>query len=107
IEALEDVLETDALVVVETASDADTLALRDEDDETARERDLRREPCSLGLHRILDRLDKDLLAAAEQVLDPLAVPLALELGGDDLVDVEEAVLLEADLDERGLHPREH
>ena len=27
----------------------------------------------------------------------------LELGADDLVDVEEAVLLEADLDERGLH----
>ena len=34
------------------------------------------------------------------------VPLALELGHDDLVDVEEAVLLEADLDERGLHARE-
>ena len=31
---------------------------------------------------------------------------ALELGRDDLVDVEEAVLLEADLDERGLHARE-
>ena len=31
---------------------------------------------------------------------------ALELGDDDLVDVEEAVLLEADLDERGLHARE-
>ena len=29
---------------------------------------------------------------------------ALELGADDLVDVEEAVLLEADLDERRLHP---
>ena len=29
---------------------------------------------------------------------------ALELRADDLVDVEEAVLLEADLDERGLHP---
>jgi hypothetical protein len=28
----------------------------------------------------------------------------LELRADDLVDVEEAVLLEADLDERGLHP---
>ena len=35
-----------------------------------------------------------------------AVALALELGDDDLVDVEEAVLLEADLDERGLHPRQ-
>ena len=35
------------------------------------------------------------------------VPLALELGHDDLVDVEEAVLLEPDLDERGLHPGQH
>ena len=33
--------------------------------------------------------------------------LALELGRDHLVHVEEAVLLEADLDERGLHAREH
>ena len=32
------------------------------------------------------------------------VALALELGHDDLVDVEEAVLLEPDLDERCLHP---
>ena len=31
---------------------------------------------------------------------------ALELGDDDLVDVEEAVFLESDLDERGLHPRQ-
>ena len=30
----------------------------------------------------------------------------LELGRDDLVDVQETVLLEADLDERGLHARE-
>ena len=33
--------------------------------------------------------------------------LALELGRDDLVDVEEAVLLEADLDERGFHTRQN
>ena len=43
----------------------------------------------------------------EEVLDPLAVPaLALELGHDDLVDVQEAVLLEADVDEGGLHARQ-
>ena len=39
----------------------------------------------------------------DQVLD-LAAVAPLELRADDLVDVEEAVLLEADLDERGLHP---
>ena len=35
------------------------------------------------------------------------MPLSLQLGRHDLVDVEEAVLLEADLDERGLHPGQH
>ena len=42
------------------------------------------------------------LAALDQILDLAAVAL-LELRADDLVDVEEAVLLEADLDERRLH----
>ena len=51
---------------------------------------------------------RSVLAAADQVLDALAVvALALELGRDDLVDVEEAVLLEADVDERGLHAGQH
>ncbi len=35
------------------------------------------------------------------------VALPLELRDDDLVHVEEAVLLEADLDERGLHAGKH
>jgi hypothetical protein len=93
--------------VVEPARDAEPLALRDEDEEAAGKRDLGREPRALRLHRVLDRLHHDLLAAGDQVGDLLAVPLALELGHDDLVDVQEAVLLEADLDERGLHARQH
>ena len=95
-----------ALVVVEPARDAEAVAVRLVDDEAAGERDLGREPRALRLHRVLDRLHHDRLATADQVLDLLAVTLALELGRDDLVDVEEAVLLEADLDERGLHPRQ-
>ena len=80
--------------------------MRHVDDEAAGQRDLGREPRALRLHRVLDRLDEDLLAALDQILD-LARPLAaLELGPDDLVDVEEAVLLEPDLDERGLHARQ-
>ena len=90
--------------VVEPARDSEALALRDEDEEASGQRDLRRQPRALRLHRVLDRLDEDLLAARDQVGDLLAVALALELGDDDLVDVEEAVLLEADLDECGLHP---
>ncbi len=105
LELLEDVLQARALVVVEPARDAEALALRDEDDEAAGQRDLRRQAGALRLHRVLHRLDEDRLALADQVLD-LAAVAALELGADDLVDVEEAVLLEADLDERGLHPRQ-
>ncbi len=97
----------DALVVLQPARDAEALAARDEDDEAAGERDLGRQPGALRLHRVLDRLDEHLLAAAQQVLDLAAVRAAFQLRRDDLVDVEEAVLLEADLDERGLHPGQH
>ena len=81
--------------------------MRDEDDEAAGQRDLGRQARALRLHRVLDRLDEHVLAALDQILDLARALAALELGADDLVDVEEAVLLEADLDERGLHPRQH
>ena len=61
---------------------------------------------ALRLHRILDGLDEHRLAALDQILDLARALAALELRADDLVDVEEAVLLEADLDERGLHARQ-
>jgi hypothetical protein len=78
--------------------------VRHEDDEAAGKRDLGREPRALRLHRVLDRLDEYLLAPADQVGDPApARPAALELRADDLVDEQEAVLLETDLDERCLH----
>ena len=80
--------------------------MRDVDDEAAGQRDLGGEPRSLGLHRVLDRLDEDVLASLDQVLDLAGALAPLELGADDLVDVEEAVLLEADLDERRLHARQ-
>src|SRR5439155_15498199 len=93
---------------VEPPRDAEAVAVRLVDDEAAGQRDLGREPRALRLHRILDGLHHDRLAAADQVLDLLAVPrLALQLRRDDLVDVEEAVLLETDLDEGGLHAGQH
>ena len=104
---LEDRLQAVALVVLEAPRDAEALAVRDVDDEAAGQRDLGREPRALRLHRVLDRLDEDLLAALDQILDLARALAALELGADDLVDVEEAVLLEADLDERGLHAGQH
>src|SRR5439155_12694210 len=56
--------------------------------------------------RILHRLDENLLAPAYEVGDLPVAAATLELRRDDLVDVEEPVLLESDLDERGLHPRQ-
>ena len=103
VERLDDVLQPRPLGVLEPPRHAESLAVRDEDHESAGQRDLRRQPRALRLHRVLDRLDEQLLAAGDQVLDLLSMSLAFELGHDDLVDVEEAVLLEADLDERRLH----
>ena len=104
LELAEDVLEPRALLVVEPARDAEALALRDEDDEPAGQRDLRRQARPLRLHRILHRLDEDRLPTLDQILDLTGALAPFELRADDLVDVEEAVLVEADLDERGLHP---
>ncbi len=106
IEVLDDVLQTVALGVLEPSRDAGALPVRDVDEEAAGQRDLGREPRALRLHRILDRLHHDRLAALDQVLDLARALPALELRADDLVDVEEPVLLEPDLDERGLHARQ-
>src|SRR5262249_43756290 len=70
---------------------------------------------ALGPDRILGRLHDDLLSGLQQVGDlwPAAAPAAppapgrLAVGRDDLVDVQEAVLLEPDVDERRLHARKH
>ena len=107
LELLDDLLQARPLRVVEASGDAQALAVRDVDEEPAGKRDLRRQARALRLHRVLHRLDEQLLAARDQVLDLLPVPLALELRHDDLVDVEEPVLLEADLDERSFHARKH
>src|SRR5439155_1440995 len=86
-----------ALVVLQPARDAEALAVRHEDDEPSGQRDLHRQPRALRLHRVLDGLDEDLLPAAQQVLDALALAVALERRADDLVHVQKAVALEVDL----------
>ena len=90
-----------ALVVGEPLADADPVAVGHVDHEAAGQRELHRQARALGAHRVLGRLHQHLVAALEQLGD---LPLALrDPEGDDLVDVQEPVLLEADLDERGLH----
>ncbi len=100
-----------ALLVLEPPRDADSLAGGRVDHVAAGDGDLHREPGALGLQRVLDDLDDDLLPGREQVGDPRPrgsgpSPAAhlLLAGDDDLVDVQEAVLVEADVDEGGLEP---
>ena len=97
-----------ALGVGEPPADPDAAALRRVDEVAAGDRDVHREPRSLALQRVLDYLDEDLLAGFDQLVDPASGTAAalrrlLAAGQDDLVDVQEAVALEADVDEGGLH----
>ena len=102
-----------ALPVVQAPRDPDALAGRRVDHVAAGDRQLHREPGALRLERVLDDLHDDLLAGLQQRGDVLrlaaAAPAArrLDAGEHDLVDVQEAVLLEADVDERRLQAGEH
>ena len=97
-----------ALLVVEAARDADALALGHVHQVAAGDRQLHGQARPLGLQRVLDGLDQDLLAGLEQLGDALALaagaPAAghLDAGDDHVVGVQEAVLLQADVHERGL-----
>ncbi len=102
-----------ALLVVEPAGDADALAVGGEDHVAPGDREVHREPGALRLQRVLDDLHDDLLPGLEHLGDlPAVAALAataarrLDAGEHDLVDVQEPVLLEADVDEGGLEAGE-
>ena len=99
-----------ALLVVEALGHPDALARGRVDHVATGDGELHRQAGALRLQRVLDDLHDDLLAGLEQVGDLLAALLApaaprrLDARQHDLVDVEEAVLVQADVDERGLQP---
>ena len=64
VEALDLLAQPLALLVVEALGDADALARRGVDHVAAGDRQLHRQPRALGLQRVLDDLDDDLLARA-------------------------------------------
>ncbi len=102
-----------ALRVVEALGDTHTLTGGRVDHVAPGDRQVHRKARALRLERVLDDLDDDLLSRLEDVADPLAPVLAAAAAWDldarqhDLVDVQEAVLLQADVDERRLEPVEH
>jgi hypothetical protein len=97
-----------ALGFGEPPADADAASLRRVDEVAAGDREVHREPGALRLQRVLDRPARGSPARLDQLVDAAAAAAAalrrlLAVGQDDLVDVEEAVALEADVDEGGLH----
>src|SRR5947209_6085710 len=79
-----------------------------EDHVAACDRELHREPSSLALERVLDDLHDDLLPRLEHVRDlatlargAAATAGHVDTGEHDLIDVQEAVLVEPYVDERG------
>ena len=102
-----------ALGVLQPPRHADALAGGRVDHVAPGDRQLHRQARALRLQGVLDDLHDDLLPGLEQVGD-LAPPAAaapalgrLHAGQHDLVDVQEAVLLEADVDERRLEAGQH
>ena len=97
-----------ALLVIEATGHADALAVGGQDHIAPGDGQIHRQPGALGLQWVLDHLDDDVLPRLEHVGDlaALAGPAAsapgrIDAGEHDLVDVEKAVLLQADVDERG------
>ena len=101
---LEQVAQAVALVALELLGDADAVAAGRQHHEAAGQRHVHREAGALRAHRVLRDLDEHVLAGLDQLLDALGAALAVvQLGEDDLGDVEEAVLREPDVDEGRLH----
>ena len=91
--------------------DADVIVLRQEDEEAPGDRDLRRQPRALGADRILDHLHRQRLPFEDDALDRRRrhgagrmVAARRPAVDEDVGNVQERGALEADLDERRLHP---
>ena len=99
-----------ALLVLQPARDADALARGRVDHVAPGDRELHAQPRALGLQRVLDDLDDDLLPGLEQIGDARAAAATalglLDARQHDLVDVQEPVLVEPDVDEGRLESGE-
>ncbi len=96
-------------LVPDPLGDADVRVLRQVDEQSSGKADLRRKAGALGADRVLDHLHEQRLPLVQDLLDrtrvAAAVPVLPML--PDVGDVQERRPLEADLDERALHPGEH
>ena len=106
--------------VGDAPGDPDLPNARKVDESASRQRQVRRHARALSRERILRDLDDDLLPLLQEVVDARAVRAKLALGvragvlrieirgaRQNVLDVEKRVPLEADRDERRLHPGQH
>ena len=96
-------------LVADPLRDADVRVLRQVDEKPSGEADLRGKAGALGADRVLDHLDEQRLALVQDLLDRARVAAAVAVLPmlPDVGDVQERRALEADLDERALHSRQH
>jgi hypothetical protein len=108
LDLLHDPTEPVSLAVGELAGDAEQVGVRGEHHVAAGEREVHRQPGTLGAHRILGDLHEHLLAGLERVLDALRLALLeVQLVVEHLAGVEHAVAALPDVEERRFHPRQH
>ncbi len=109
-QALQPRLELHALALaLDALRNADVRILRQVDQQAPGDADLRRQPRALGAQRILDHLHQQRLALEQQLLDRRRVARALGVGArlPEVGHVKEGGALQADVDEGGLHARQH
>ena len=94
------VAQTLSLTLPEPAGHAHSAPARHVHEVAPGETDLGAQPGALVSHRILDDLHQDLLAVLQRVADAPGALLTLRRG--DLVHVQKAVLLQPEVDERGV-----
>ena len=104
---LEDLLQARALGVGELARDAVHGAAGHVDEVAAGERDLAREACALVADGVLRDLDEHPVAGLERQLDAARLVAGLDGIPVHLAGVQDGVAAATDVDEGGLHAREH
>jgi len=76
-----------------------------QDEEAARQRDLRGEPSALAADRVLRHLDEDRLTVLQHMLDPGRRAIQILGRPVHLTGVQDGVASASDIDEGRLHPR--
>ncbi|CAB5024710.1 unannotated protein [freshwater metagenome] len=106
-DSLEDPLEARALGIGQLAANTGHRAVGHVDKEAPGQRHLACQASALLTDRVLRHLDEDRIARLQRELDALGLAFHARDVPVDLAGVEHGVAAPADVDERGLHARQH